>query len=259
LLAVTPGAAHRFLEQQAPTLLSLSEPADPPPPGGLRSTLLALAPSEASRSRFSGIAAVVRDRWRDAIWYHPLAGTRLMPDNESRRFGARRQGERPDECGKGHCGVDLGHRSGLPVYAVREGVVVQVVRTIHPKAGRYVRIRHDGGFVTSYLHLQSIRADLRPGSVVRGGEAIATSGRTGIVNAQPHLHFMLAVEYGNKRWHIDPEPLLRTARLPQRGGTQPGPTASVASQLTAQVSELPEDDIDALTDAPEPPRRSRRR
>jgi murein DD-endopeptidase MepM/ murein hydrolase activator NlpD len=176
-----------------------------------RATALAVSPPEASPSRFRGVAALVRDSWRDHVWFHPLTGERLLPERSSRRFGAARQGERPRECGRGHCGVDLGNENGLPVYAARDGVVELVVRQIHPRAGRYVRLHHDGGFRTDYLHLDSIRDDLQPGMLVRGGEYIASSGSTGVHRSEPHLHFNLVVSHGGKHWYIDPEPMLRSA------------------------------------------------
>ena len=51
-----------------------------------------------------------------------------------------------------------------------------------------IRIRHAGGIVTSYLHLKTGSAVVRPGQAVRCGERIARIGSSGI-SSWPHLHF----------------------------------------------------------------------
>lgn len=148
-----------------------------------------------------------------AEWFHPLLGPRRLPPNGSARFGAARPQPRPAECELGHCGVDVGQAVGEPVFAVFDGVVERVERdeNVDARAGRTVIIAHKGGQVRSrYLHLDSIRDDLRPGLRVAGGELIARLGRTGVVHAAPHLHF--ALDIGGR--FVDPEPYLRVWRLP---------------------------------------------
>jgi murein DD-endopeptidase MepM/ murein hydrolase activator NlpD len=148
-----------------------------------------------------------------------------MPPNASCRFGAHRSGRRPSECELGHCGIDLAGPVGTPVYAVADGVVLAAVRNEHRggRAGRYVKLGHDGVAKTYYVHLDEVRADLRPGSLVKGGEQIGTIGLTGVKRSAPHLHFGLAVnmgraadsEYRTRFRYVDPEPLLWFWRLPE--------------------------------------------
>jgi murein DD-endopeptidase MepM/ murein hydrolase activator NlpD len=148
-----------------------------------------------------------------AEWFHPLLGPRRLPPNGSARFGAARPQPRPAECELGHCGVDLGQAVGEPVFAVFDGVVERVERdeNVDARAGRTVIIRHkDGGVRSRYLHLDSIRDDLRAGMRVAGGELIARVGRTGVLHSAPHLHF--ALDIGGR--FVDPEPYLRVWRLP---------------------------------------------
>ena len=146
------------------------------------------------------------------VWYHPLAGDRVMPENPSRRFGADRPGDRPAECGRGHCGVDLGEKRGPVVHAVRPGLVDRIMRTPDRLGGKYVRLYHPEGFFTYYMHLDVISPRLVPGVEVAAGEALGLLGSTGIQRSPPHLHFAVArvLEHGGQRY-LDPEPMLRQA------------------------------------------------
>jgi murein DD-endopeptidase MepM/ murein hydrolase activator NlpD len=144
-------------------------------------------------------------------WVHPLAGPRQMPFRDSRRFGAARDGTRPAECGRGHCGVDLGGVRGSTVHAAADGVAIAVVSEIRPRAGRFVMLEHAGGLRTFYMHLDEVRGDLVPGQSVRAGEPIGTLGRSGVIKSGPHLHFALAQEDRGRTWYIDPEPMLQQA------------------------------------------------
>jgi murein DD-endopeptidase MepM/ murein hydrolase activator NlpD len=184
----------------------LDAPADRAPEGP-RLTRIAVSAEEESRIRHKK-SAMYRDRWRSDVWYHPLTGEMRLPENPTRKFGAKRHGKRPIECGRGHCGVDLGE-FGLAVHAVRDGVVERCQRTPKDNAGRYIRLLHDDGFISYYIHLDSIRADLAEGMRVKGGEAIGVTGKTGIKRSRPHLHFALAYRDGKEKVFVDPEPLLR--------------------------------------------------
>jgi murein DD-endopeptidase MepM/ murein hydrolase activator NlpD len=154
-------------------------------------------------------------------WFHPLAGPRrALPLGEGRRFGSSRPPPRPPECELGHCGVDLGTAVGEPVFAAFGGVVERIERDADRggRAGRYIRIGHKNGtVVTRYIHLDSIRIDLKEGDVVAGGQLIGRLGRTGIAISGPHLHFALSLRHGGSgaaETYIDPEPFLRNWQLP---------------------------------------------
>lgn len=143
-----------------------------------------------------------------ACWVHPLTGKRYLPIRDSRRFGAARAGERPPECGRGHCGVDLGGERGSAIHAVSSGTVVASDRDETGRAGRYVVLAHGQGRKSYYVHLDVIRADLEPGALVETGEVLGTLGRTGIRHSAPHLHFAVSLQQKGRRVFIDPEPLL---------------------------------------------------
>jgi hypothetical protein len=177
------------------------------------------------------------DAERD-IWYHPLPGPRrTLPEHDSRRFGAAREGMRPEECIGGHCGVDIGSVKGMLVLVAHDGVIERVERDPEVggrrgNEGRFIRINHKGGtVVTSYIHLDAIREDLRPGIPVKAGEAIGTVGDSGVQHSGPHLHFAVSVRPAadGPELYIDPEPLLHLWPL------APKPAAT----LHAMSSEVP--------------------
>jgi hypothetical protein len=158
-------------------------------------------------------------RW---VWFHPLADpTRAMPFWETRRFGAPRGHASPDECDLGHCGTDLAAEVGQLVYASFDGVVERVERDAQAggRAGRYLRLGHEGGAIVSrYIHLDSIRADLREGDHVVAGEPIGRAGRTGVNDSDTHLHFALSFRpngRAEREVYVDPEPYLALWELPR--------------------------------------------
>ncbi|MCB9560353.1 MAG: carboxypeptidase regulatory-like domain-containing protein [Kofleriaceae bacterium] len=157
-------------------------------------------------------------------WVHPLAAPRALPRRPFNRFGAPRSGARPADCGRGHCGVDLGFVRGATVHAAADGVVARAYTELRGEAGRYVAIDHPGGLRSFYMHLQDLRPDLEVGQRVRAGEPIGTVGATGDANG-PHLHFALTQERDGRTWYLDPEPILREAVVLASPGSidAPGP------------------------------------
>lgn len=117
----------------------------------------------------------------------------------SSTFGARRSS------GRRHKGNDLMAPKMTEVYAVANGVVDTV--RVSGNAGRYLVIAHEGGWTSTYMHLNNDtpgtdngRADWRytlapgvgEGTVVSGGDLIAYVGDSG--NAEwtgSHTHFEL--------------------------------------------------------------------
>ena len=58
----------------------------------------------------------------------------------------------------------------------------------HGLNGTRIRIHHDDGTYTMYVHLSAIRAGIAPGTRVVTGQSIGWSGNSGI-STGPHLHF----------------------------------------------------------------------
>ncbi len=88
-----------------------------------------------------------------------------------------------------HRGVDFAMPSGTPILATADGEITRVKN--HPFAGKYIEIKHDGQYLTRYLHLS--RISVRRGQKVKRGELIARSGNTGR-STGPHLHYELHIK-----------------------------------------------------------------
>lgn len=89
---------------------------------------------------------------------------------------------------RAHTGVDYGAPHGASVLAVASGTVVSAGWA--GAGGRQVRIRHDRGLETFYMHLSSFAAGVRAGVHVDQGQVIGRVGSTGTATG-PHLHFSL--------------------------------------------------------------------
>ncbi|MDB4957818.1 MAG: Peptidase, partial [Myxococcales bacterium] len=132
-------------------------------------------------------------------WKHPVTNSpELMPEQYGRKFGSPRptlETIRP-ECGEGHCGIDLDGPRGRPIVAVADGIVVRVEHSelgLDGRSGRYVRIEHDDGTLTAYMHLDDIADGLQVRDRVQAGQYIGTLGATAVFTAPPHCHFSLEI------------------------------------------------------------------
>jgi len=161
-------------------------------------------------------------------WIHPIvrAEDRVTPF-PGREFGARRKGiDRSRGCGGGHCGTDLHAERGRPIVAVTSGILVRVERRRSGgdgMSGRHVRLRHQDGTFTTYMHMDSVMKGIEIGDEVFAGQQLGTLGSTGVSSHSAHLHFALEVpikqddgkgdhKRGYTRW-IDPAPFLMKTRI----------------------------------------------
>lgn len=178
-------------------------------------------------------------------WAHPITEARqVFPPEACRHFGAQRVGITPrPECGLGHCGVDLDGPRGQPIVAVADGTVVRVEHSLlglDHRSGRYVRIQHEDGTLTSYMHLDDIAQGLRVGDHVDAGQVIGYLGATACYKAPAHLHFSLEIPNDptmrgdiTDTTYVDPAPFLVRAEVlpvpPDTPPAPPPPTQSPAS------------------------------
>jgi len=86
-----------------------------------------------------------------------------------------------------HNGVDIAAERGTAVYAVKSGTVTAAA--FDEKKGNYVTIEHDGGYASTYAHLDG--SNVSVGQAVARGQIIGSVGDSGWA-AGPHLHFELA-------------------------------------------------------------------
>jgi murein DD-endopeptidase MepM/ murein hydrolase activator NlpD len=92
--------------------------------------------------------------------------------------------------------VDIAVPDGTPIYAAREGTVINVRHDSFRGAAdpamldqaNIVEILHDDGTIGLYAHLHWESIRVQPGQSVRRGQYIADSGSTGL-SSGPHLHF----------------------------------------------------------------------
>lgn len=111
-----------------------------------------------------------------------------------------------------HMGLDLGnYRSGDPVVASADGVVLAAYFDVYSGYGNNVIIGHEHGYYTRYAHLQSF--SVRAKQKVRQGDVIGIVGETGRVDA-PHLHY--EIRLGPEI--LDPQPFIVYKTLPRRLG-----------------------------------------
>lgn len=83
-----------------------------------------------------------------------------------------------------HNGTDFSVPVGTPILATGDGIIVKAAS--HRDAGRYVVIRHDGKYSTTYMHMSKLL--VKPGQRVKQGQKIGLSGNTGR-STGPHLHY----------------------------------------------------------------------
>lgn len=111
-------------------------------------------------------------------------------------FGPKGQGTNND-------GINIGAPKGAPVAAAAGGIVVYAGNEMKG-FGNLVLIRHEGGWVTAYAHLD--RMLVNKDTVVAPGDMIGTIGSTGGV-ATPQLHFETRLE-GKA---VDPQTVIKKA------------------------------------------------
>ncbi len=110
--------------------------------------------------------------------------------------------------GENQYALDFDLDQGDPVYAARDGLVVEVKKDSnvggpsmrYAEYGNRIVILHEDGSFGNYVHLMQGGAEVEVGDRVRAGERIGRAGATGLASG-PHLHFdvRLPAEDGSMR------------------------------------------------------------
>ncbi len=108
----------------------------------------------------------------------PLKFSRISSKFTYKRFHPVLKRYRP------HLGVDYVAPRGTPIHAAGDGKVIFAGRK--GGNGNFVKIRHNGTYMTGYLHLSRIAKGVRTGRKVRQGQVIGYVGSTGLATG-PHL------------------------------------------------------------------------
>jgi murein DD-endopeptidase MepM/ murein hydrolase activator NlpD len=87
-----------------------------------------------------------------------------------------------------HPGIDYAAPVGTPVATVGDGRVI--FKGWKNGYGRYIVIRHNNRYTTTYGHLSRYAAKVKVGSMVKQGEVIGYVGASGLANG-PHLDFRM--------------------------------------------------------------------
>lgn len=91
---------------------------------------------------------------------------------------------------KMHTGVDWSNRSGTPILAAGDGVVIKAGWS--SGYGRRIEIQHANGYVTTYSHQSAFARGIQEGTKVRQGQVIGYVGNTGL-STGAHLHYEVLV------------------------------------------------------------------
>lgn len=142
-------------------------------PGGKKTTYVQSTPK--TYTGFSAIKDLVK-----APSAAPVAGNKMNWPTEGHRI--------TQYYSWNHYAVDIGNKTGTPLYAADSGVI-EVVGW-GTGYGNQVLIDHDGGKKTRYAHLSKFY--VKKGDKVTKGQTIGEMGSTGW-STGPHLHFEVII------------------------------------------------------------------
>ena len=111
----------------------------------------------------------------------PLRFTRISSGFSNSRLHPVLKIRRP------HHGIDYAAPSGTPVHTVGDGVVIK--KGYQKRGGgNYIKIKHNGTYSTTYMHLKGFAKGMKVGKHVKQGDLIGYVGQTGLATG-PHLDF----------------------------------------------------------------------
>ena len=94
-----------------------------------------------------------------------------------------------------HSGVDISGTSSRSIFAIQGGVVTAAVNSgYNGGSGKYVKINHENGYVSTYMHLATVGVE--KGDRVEKGQIIGIMGRTGSATG---IHLHLEIHHNGER------------------------------------------------------------
>ena len=88
---------------------------------------------------------------------------------------------------RAHHGVDYAAPRGTPVHTIGDGVVIKT--GYQPRGGgRYIKVKHNSTYSTTYMHLNGFAKGIKRGKKLKQGDLIGFVGSTGLATG-PHLDF----------------------------------------------------------------------
>lgn len=111
----------------------------------------------------------------------PLRFSRISSKFSNRRFHPVLKRYRP------HHGIDYAAPTGTPVMSIGDGVVIKKGNQKRG-GGRYLKIKHNSVYTTTYMHFSRFGKSVGVGSRVKQGQVIGYVGASGLATG-PHLDF----------------------------------------------------------------------
>ncbi|MGL5318747.1 MAG: M23 family metallopeptidase [Bacteroidales bacterium] len=88
---------------------------------------------------------------------------------------------------RAHHGVDYAAPTGTPVKSIGSGTVI--AKGFQARGGgNFIKVKHNGSYTTSYMHLSRFAKNVKVGSSIQQGQVIGYVGSTGL-STGPHLDF----------------------------------------------------------------------
>ncbi len=112
----------------------------------------------------------------------PLAFSRISSGFTMRRFHPI------SKTWKAHPAIDYAAPTGTPIMAIGDGTIIKIGYTQYN--GNHIKIRHNGGLETLYLHMSKFAKGMKAGKKLSQGDVIGYVGSTGLATG-PHLCFRM--------------------------------------------------------------------
>jgi murein DD-endopeptidase MepM/ murein hydrolase activator NlpD len=119
---------------------------------------------------------------RKAFLKAPLSFTRISSGFSNRRFHPITQTWRA------HPAIDYAAPPGTPIMTVGDGSITEI--GYNKNNGNYIKIRHNNGYETIYLHMQKFAKGMQKNKRLAQGQVIGYVGSTGLATG-PHLCFRM--------------------------------------------------------------------